>query len=125
MPSLIFLVNIVPEAPTSVPATIKAKLLSAKPLAATARLVHALSSEITSGISAPPIGKTIESFKKSYSSSATHKAICRIWNIATYRFVVISETIYRIVQRIDESRGNSAQRFEQHQRALPEGPEHI
>ena len=47
-----------PEAPTSVPATIKAKLLSVNPLAATARPVNALSSEMTTGISAPPIGST-------------------------------------------------------------------
>jgi len=41
-----------------VPATIRAKLLSRKPLAATASPVNALSREMTTGMSAPPIGST-------------------------------------------------------------------
>ena len=40
------------------PATISATLSSAKPAAAAARPVKALSSEITTGMSAPPIGST-------------------------------------------------------------------
>ena len=36
----------------------------------------------------------------------------------------MSETIYRIVQRIDESSGNIAQRFRQYKRVLLEGPGH-
>ena len=51
-------VRIVPEEPTSVPATIRATLSSAKPAAAAERPVNALSSEITTGMSAPPIGRT-------------------------------------------------------------------
>ena len=52
------LVKRLPEAPTSVPATMRAKLLRVKPLAATARPVNALRSEITTGMSAPPMGST-------------------------------------------------------------------
>ena len=51
-------VSSVPEAPTSVPATISASLSSTKPVAAAARPVNELSSEITTGMSAPPIGNT-------------------------------------------------------------------
>ena len=40
------------------PATISATLSSAKPAAAAERPVNALSSEITTGMSAPPIGST-------------------------------------------------------------------
>ena len=40
------------------PATISATLSSAKPAAAAERPVKALSSEITTGMSAPPIGST-------------------------------------------------------------------
>ena len=51
-------VRIVPEEPTRVPATIRATLSSAKPAAAADRPVNAFSSEITTGMSAPPIGST-------------------------------------------------------------------
>ena len=51
-------VRIVPDAPTIIPATIKAVLLSATPVAAAERPVNAFSSEITTGMSAPPIGST-------------------------------------------------------------------
>ena len=54
----ISIVRIVPEEPTRVPATISATLSSAKPAAAAERPVKALSSEITTGMSAPPIGST-------------------------------------------------------------------
>ena len=54
----ISIVRIVPEEPTSVPATISATLSSAKPAAAAERPVKAFSSEITTGMSAPPIGST-------------------------------------------------------------------
>ena len=52
-------VSSVPEEPTSVPATIIERLLMAKPSAATARPVKELSSEMTTGMSAPPMGMTI------------------------------------------------------------------
>ena len=51
-------VSSVPEEPTSVPATISATLSSEKPAAAAERPVNAFSSEITTGMSAPPIGST-------------------------------------------------------------------
>ncbi len=52
------LVRIEPEAPTIMPATISAVLSSAIPVAAADRPVNAFSSEITTGMSAPPIGST-------------------------------------------------------------------
>ena len=51
-------VSKIPEAPTSVPATISRFEPSVKPEAATARPVKELSSEIRTGTSAPPIGRT-------------------------------------------------------------------
>ena len=58
MASAIRLVRIVPEAPTMMPPTISAVLSSAMPAAAADRPVSAFSSEITTGMSAPPIGST-------------------------------------------------------------------
>ena len=51
-------VSIVPEAPTSMPATMSTVESSTKPVADAARPVNALSREITTGMSAPPIGST-------------------------------------------------------------------
>ena len=56
--SAIRLVRIEPEAPTMMPPTISATLSSAMPAAAADRPVNAFSSEITTGMSAPPIGST-------------------------------------------------------------------
>src|SRR5918998_1175937 len=56
MASAICLVRMEPEAPTSMPATMSAVLSSATPAAAALRPVKALSVEITTGMSAPPIG---------------------------------------------------------------------
>lgn len=50
--------RVTPAAPTSAPATISAMLLIARPDMATAVPVHALSTEMTTGMSAPPIGMT-------------------------------------------------------------------
>ena len=58
MASAMSLVRIVPEAPTMMPPTISATLSSAMPAAAAERPVSAFSSEITTGMSAPPIGST-------------------------------------------------------------------
>ena len=58
MASLINLVSSVPDAPTRVPATISAKFPRTNPLAATARPVNAFSMEMTTGMSAPPMGST-------------------------------------------------------------------
>ena len=63
-------VSSVPDAPTSVPAMISRSLCSTKPVAAAARPVNELSSEITTGMSAPPIGST----KSTPSSSASAPA---------------------------------------------------
>ena len=63
MASAISLVKIPPEAPTSAPAMIMAQLPMTKPAIATAVPVNAFSSEMTTGISAPPIGITIETPK--------------------------------------------------------------
>ncbi len=62
---LIIMVRNVPEAPTSIPLTMRTLLSSSKPVAATARPVNAFSSEITTGMSAPPIGSTNRTPKRS------------------------------------------------------------
>ena len=54
----ISIVSRVPEAPTSMPLTIRTLFSSSKPPTATARPVNAFRSEITTGMSAPPIGST-------------------------------------------------------------------
>ncbi len=51
-------VSSVPEAPTSIPLTISTFSCRTKPVAEAAMPVKALSSEITTGMSAPPIGST-------------------------------------------------------------------
>ena len=56
--SAICFVRIEPEAPTSMPATISAVLSSAMPAAAAERPVKAFRVEMTTGMSAPPIGST-------------------------------------------------------------------
>ena len=56
--ALISRVSSMPEAPTRVPATMSRFESSVKPDAATARPVKELSSEISTGTSAPPIGRT-------------------------------------------------------------------
>ena len=58
--SAISLVRIPPDAPTSAPAMIIAQLSMTNPAIATAVPVNAFSSEITTGMSAPPIGITID-----------------------------------------------------------------
>ncbi|MEI2700935.1 MAG: hypothetical protein V9E83_00870 [Baekduia sp.] len=62
-------VRIVPDAPTIMPATISAVLLRAIPAAAAERPVKAFSSEITTGMSAPPIGNTSNRPKIAASAS--------------------------------------------------------
>ena len=66
-------VSNVPAAPTTVPAMIIASLSSTKPSNATARPVNALYSEITTGMSAPPIGSVI--IRPNSSASAKNAAI--------------------------------------------------
>ncbi len=64
-------VRMVPDAPTSVPATTSSTLPSTRPDAATARPVKALSSEITIGTSAPPTGSTSSTPATRPSASST------------------------------------------------------
>ena len=52
------IVSSVPDAPTSVPLMMSTLLSSAKPVTATATPVNEFNSEITTGMSAPPIGST-------------------------------------------------------------------
>ena len=63
--SAISLVRMPPDAPTSAPAMISATLPMTKPAIATAVPVKAFSSEMTTGMSAPPIGSTIVTPKTS------------------------------------------------------------
>ncbi len=58
MALLIRRVSRMPEAPTRVPAMINRLLLRVNPEAATARPVNELRREISTGTSAPPIGRT-------------------------------------------------------------------
>ena len=75
-------VSSVPEEPTSVPATIIALLLMAKPSAATARPVKEFNSEMTTGMSAPPMGMTIAMPKNSASENITMNATMALWPVA-------------------------------------------
>ena len=61
-------VRIVPDAPTSVPATMSSWLPRVNPAMATASPVYALRSEITTGMSAPPMGMTSATPKARASS---------------------------------------------------------
>ena len=74
MAALMSLVSKIPEAPTSVPATINRFDPSVKPDAATARPVKALSREMSTGTSAPPIGSTKATPRTKASASSTHKS---------------------------------------------------
>ena len=65
-------VSSVPAAPTTVPAMIMAALSSTKPSKPTARPVSALYSEMTTGISAPPIGSVMAMPR---SSAHTKKSV--------------------------------------------------
>ena len=62
-----------PAAPTSAPATISTGLLITKPAIAAAVPVNELSSEITTGMSAPPIGSTIATPNVSAAATMTSR----------------------------------------------------
>lgn len=64
-------VRIEPDAPTIMPATMSAVLSSARPIAAADNPVNALSREITTGMSAPPIGSTTIKPSTAAASSST------------------------------------------------------
>ena len=57
--SAMSLVRIAPDAPTSAPAMIRTGLSMTKPAIATAVPVNEFRSEMTTGMSAPPIGRVI------------------------------------------------------------------
>ena len=63
--SAISLVRMPPDAPTSAPAMISAQLPMTNPAIATAVPVNAFSSEMTTGMSAPPMGSTMVTPKTS------------------------------------------------------------
>ena len=77
-------VSSVPDEPTSVPATIIERLLMTKPSPATARPVKELSSEMTTGMSAPPMGMTIAMPNKSASANMTINAVELVWPLIKY-----------------------------------------
>ena len=67
-------VSIVPDAPTSMPLTIRTLFSSSKPVAAAARPVNAFRSEITTGMSAPPIGRTKRTPKRRPPATAAQSS---------------------------------------------------
>ena len=79
-------VSSVPEAPTSMPLTMSTLFSSSNPVAAAARPVQAFSSEITTGMSAPPIGSTnmhAEDERAARSSPTAATGVRRPTTIAT------------------------------------------
>ena len=66
----ISMVSSVPDAPTSVPLMMSALLCSTNPVAATASPVNEFRSEITTGMSAPPMGVTMSTPKTSDTASS-------------------------------------------------------
>ncbi len=72
MAALMSRVKIMPEAPTRVPATMSKALSSTKPDAATANPVKEFSREISTGTSAPPMGRTQITPSPRERASTTH-----------------------------------------------------
>ena len=73
MASAISLVRIAPEAPTSAPAMIRTSLPRTKPAIATAVPVKLFRRLMTTGMSAPPIGRTIVMPKISDAAMITNR----------------------------------------------------
>ena len=71
MARLMMIERMKPEAPSSAPAMMSTLLPMAKPVAEEARPAYELSSEITTGMSAPPMGSTSETPKTSASPTMT------------------------------------------------------
>ncbi len=65
----------VPDAPTRAPLTISTSLLNTKPVIAAARPVNELSSEMITGMSAPPIGTTNSTPSRSDSTMKMAKSV--------------------------------------------------
>ena len=76
---LIASVRMVPDAPTRAPLTISTSLLSTNPVLAAASPVNELSSEMITGMSAPPIGMTNSTPSSSDSTMNTAKS-ARFWS---------------------------------------------
>ena len=71
---LISIVSSVPDAPTSMPLTISTLFESSNPVAAAASPVKAFRSEITTGMSAPPIGSTNRTPKSSAPPTSAQRS---------------------------------------------------
>ena len=76
-------VSSVPDAPTSMPAMISTLFASTKPVEAVARPVNAFRSEITTGMSAPPIAITICTPSTSATAIATPSSAWLSWPVAS------------------------------------------
>ena len=72
--SAMSLVRMPPDAPTRAPAMISTGTSRTKPAIATAVPVNAFSSEMTTGMSAPPIGSTIVTPNASAAASRSSRA---------------------------------------------------
>ena len=83
---LIIRVSSVPDAPTRVPATMSRVLSRVKPDAATARPVKALSREMSTGVSAPPMGSTkIAPSASDSTSTMTSTVVLAVTTVTTSR----------------------------------------
>ena len=83
-----------PEAPTSVPATMSRVLFSVKPDAATARPVKELSREMSTGVSAPPMGSTKMAPSASDSTSTmTSTVVLAVTTVTTRRATMASPMV--------------------------------
>ncbi len=71
----IILVSTVPEAPTKEPTTMSKWFSKTKPVIAAAKPENAFSSEMTTGMSAPPIGRTIRTPSRSDNAPTIQNAI--------------------------------------------------
>ncbi len=88
---LIIRVSNVPDAPTSVPATMSSVLLRVKPDAATAKPVKAFNREMSTGVSAPPMGSTKIAPRTSDSTSTmTSTVVLAVTTVTTSRATMAS-----------------------------------
>ena len=103
--SAICLVRIEPEAPTSMPATISAVLSSAMPAAAALRPVNAFRVEMTTGMSAPPIGSTASTPSAPAASRISQNSSC---DSAPAAITTASPTAISGERRVDRARDREA-----------------
>ena len=90
----IIVVSSVPEAPTSIPLTIRTFECSTKPVAAAANPVNAFRSEITTGMSAPPIGST---------NTTPNRAATRIAAASSHQLTVAIAAAPRAIEPTNSS----------------------